>query len=60
MTSIPCDWHPDTGSRALSGDPPHADAELILGPDRLWRLCRACAELPFFDRITTREEIKSG
>ncbi len=54
----PCEWNPDKQLSAF-GDEVHASAELIVGADGQWRLCKACAALPFFNRFRSRREIVS-
>ena len=55
----PCDWNPEKIEAICSADESHARAELIVGADGQWRLCRACAGLPKFKRFTTRTEVSS-
>ncbi len=42
----PCEWNPDKQQSAFV-DEVHASAELIVGANGQWRLCKACAALPF-------------
>ncbi len=53
----PCEYNPDK-KQAAYWDEVHAEAELVVGADGQWRLCKVCAALPFFNRFHTRRRIK--
>jgi hypothetical protein len=52
----PCEWDPDNDTDGVVGQE-HAPAELIVGANGEWRLCKPCAELPRFARYTVRKKI---
>jgi hypothetical protein len=52
-----CEWNPVLGREATNRDPIHARAEVLVGKDGAWRLCRACAALERFKLYRTRAEI---
>lgn len=53
----PCEFFP-VEQRAAWDHEVHAEAEVIVGANGQWRLCKACAALPFFNRFRNRREIK--
>lgn len=53
----PCEWNPSEG-RAAYDDETHANADLVVGANGQWRLCRACAALPRFARFRRRVPVK--
>ncbi len=57
LAADPCFWNPKEG-RAAWDHEVHAAAELIIGREGKWRLCRSCAELEAFSRFKVRREIR--
>lgn len=52
----PCEYNPRE-RRAAYQNEVHTTAELIVGANGKWRLCRTCAELPEFKKLRVRKEI---
>lgn len=56
-TNDACEWNPATNQLALTTDPVHAQAEVMVGADVAYRPCAPCAALPRFRRYRTRRPI---
>ncbi len=54
----PCEWDPKLTAPVASAKAAHARADLIVGANGRWRLCRSCAALPYFSRLRKRVEIE--
>lgn len=54
----PCFWHPAEERPCTNADPWHADADLIVGANGHWRLCRTCAALHRFNRYRVRRAVR--
>lgn len=52
----PCEYNPKE-KRAAYENEVHAEAEIILGWNGDWRLCKECASLKKFNHYTTRKPI---
>lgn len=52
----PCEYSPEH-KRAAYTTEVHARADVIVGHNGKWRLCRPCAALPEFSRFRVRHEI---
>ncbi len=52
-----CEWNPKTNGPAFTHTDWHADAEVIVGSNGQWRLCRTCSELAEFNRYRIRKTI---
>ncbi len=53
-----CEWDPETNTPAKVTVPSHAQADLIVGANGEWRLCRSCAALPQFAKYRKRTEVR--
>lgn len=53
ITQDPCEYDPKT-KEAVYMDKVHAVAELIMGYNGKWRVCKSCAELPEFKRFKVK------
>lgn len=51
-----CEWNPKTMSGAYESDTHFREtrATMLVGADGQWRLCRSCAELPYFARYNKK------
>src|SRR5690606_7511979 len=49
-----CEWNPEKNVPAMIDDEFHAVAELSLGSNGQWHVCRHCAQLPRFKRFRRR------
>lgn len=56
----PCEWNPDENRAAVTGDKCHGDAELSVGADGKWHLCRSCAALPRFKKFRRRVPLRAA
>ena len=54
----PCEWLPSEDRALVVGENGHAPAELLVGRQGQWRLCRECAELPLFNLFKKRVEVR--
>lgn len=56
-----CEWNPRLDAPALETDHHHGSrrAELVVGADGRWHLCRECAALPAFKRLRVRRPLRA-